>query len=346
MQPYTDAMPALTSVAVIGATGYAGATAVSLLAGHPRVTLVSATSRSYAGKRLRDVYPATSLDLLLTAEPDAGEAEVVFVALPHGMAGSLAGKWLAEGRTVVDLGADFRLQDASTYARWYGGEHPAPQLLSQAVFALPEIAGERLRGARLLACPGCYSTAAILALHPAAQSGLAGTEFIVDAASGISGAGRSLAVGFHFAEAAEDFRAYAVNGHRHQAEMEQALSRDGSPPSVTFVPHLVPMVRGILATCYLELSGTDVEAQEMEQLYRATYQDSAFVRVVDAPPRTKEVAGTNDCLLHIARQGRRTVIIAALDNLVKGAAGQAVQALNLAMGWPERTGLEQAPRWP
>ena len=338
-------MPALTSVAVIGATGYAGATALSLLANHPHTRVVRATSRTYGGQKLATVYPAAALDLELTTEPDPGDAEVVVVALPHGMAGSLAGKWLEEGRTVVDLGADFRLRDAAMYARWYGSEHPAPQLLARAVFALPEIARDRLRGARLLACPGCYATAAILALYPAAQSGLVEADYIVDTASGISGAGRSLAVGYHFAEAAEDFRAYGVSGHRHQAEMFQALARDGLPPSVTFVPHLVPMVRGILATCYFNLAG-GAQFGDLERAYAAAYQGCNFVRMVDSPPRTKEVAGTNVCRLHLTRQGDRVIVLSALDNLVKGAAGQGVQALNLAMGWPETAGLEQAPRWP
>jgi N-acetyl-gamma-glutamyl-phosphate reductase len=336
-------MPA-TSVAVIGATGYAGATAISLLAAHPHARVVRATSRSYGGQKLADVYPAASLDLELVAEPDPGDAEVVFVALPHGMAGSLAGKWLAEGRTVVDLGAEFRLRDAAAYARWYGDEHPAPGLLADAVFALPEIAGDQLRGAKLLACPGCYSTAAILALHPAAHGGHAGSDFIVDAASGVSGAGRSLAVGYHFAEASEDFRAYGVGGHRHQAEMQQALSVSGSAPRLTFVPHLVPMVRGILATCYFDLA-EGAAFEDLQADYAAAY-GGPFVGIVDVPPRTKEVAGTNKCLIHLTRQGDRVVVLAAIDNLVKGAAGQGVQALNLAMGWPEAAGLEQAARWP
>lgn len=337
-------MTAPTSVAVIGATGYAGATAVSLLAGHPNARVVRATSRSYGGQKLAEVYPATSLDLELTSEPDPGDAEVVFVALPHGMAGSLAGKWLNEGRTVVDLGADFRLKDAAAYARWYGADHPAPELLEQSILALPEIAGDQLRGAKLLACPGCYSTAAILALYPAVQGRRVNPDFIVDAASGISGAGRSLAVGYHFAEAAEDFRAYGVSGHRHQAEMFQALARDGVPPKLTFVPHLAPMVRGILATCYFDIA--DGESFEDLQLdYIAAYS-GPFVRIVDAPPRTKEVAGTNQCLLHLTRQGERVIVITAIDNLLKGAAGQGVQALNLAMGWPETAGLGQVARWP
>ena len=334
-----------TSVAVLGATGYAGATAITLLGGHPHARVVRATSRSYAGQKLADVYPGIALDLVLEGEMDPGDAEVVFAALPHGMTGALAGEWLAEGRTVVDLGADFRLIDPSAYATWYGAEHPAPGLLEQAVFALPEIAGERIRGARLLACPGCYSTAAILALHPAATSGLVQADFIVDAASGISGAGRSLSLPNHFAEAAEDFRAYGVTGHRHQAEMLQALAVDGVPPRLTFVPHLVPMVRGILATCYLELRD-GVAFDALAAAYQAAYGDAAFVSISAAPPRTKEVAGTNRASVHVTRQGDRVIVFAAIDNLVKGAAGQGVQALNLAMGWPETAGLEQAPRWP
>jgi len=338
-------MTSPTSVAVIGATGYAGATAVSLLSRHPHARVVRATSRSYAGKKLAEVYPGVELDVELSAEMDPGDAEVVFAALPHGMTGALAGKWLKEGRTVVDLGADFRLKNDADYGHWYGGDHPAPELLDAAVFALPEVAGAQLRGARLLACPGCYSTAAILALHPAAQSGLVKPDFIVDAASGISGAGRSLSLPNHFAEAAEDFRAYATGGHRHAAEMLQVLSAGGEPPRLTFIPHLVPMVRGILATCYLDLA-TDAAFDDLLRAYAAAYADCPFVRVVDSPPRTKEVAGTNTCLIHVTRQGDRAIVLAAIDNLVKGAAGQGVQALNLAMGWPETAGLEQAPRWP
>jgi N-acetyl-gamma-glutamyl-phosphate reductase len=339
-------MPSETSVAVIGATGYAGATAISLLSAHPNTRVVRATSRSYAGRRLADVYPGVTLDLELAGDIDPGDAEVVFAALPHGMTGALAGKWLQEGRVVVDLGADFRLKDPGQYKWWYGADHPAPDLLPQAVFALPEVARDTLRGAKLLACPGCYSTAGILALHPAARSGLTYGDYIVDAASGISGAGRSLSVGYHFAEAAEDFKAYAVGGHRHAPEVVQALTQDGQAPEVTFVPHLVPMVRGILATCYVNLSDPDHDFEDLVAAYADAYSRSHFVKIVDAPPRTKEVAGTNACHVHVARQGKRVIVLAAIDNLVKGAAGQGVQALNLAMGWPEAAGLEQAPRWP
>ena len=345
---YTDAMmnATRTPAAVIGATGYAGATAVQLLLRHPHVVVTRVTSRSNPGKHMDDVYPGIECDLELVAEPDPGDAEVVVVALPHGMAASLAGKWLSEGRTVVDLGADFRLRDVAEYARWYGAEHPAPELLTEAALGLPEVhAEDGLAGAELIACPGCYSTAAILALYPAVRSGLAQSDFVVDAASGISGAGRSLSVGLHFAEAAEDYKPYGVTGHRHQPEIVQALSGEGAPQQVTFVPHLAPMVRGILATCYFDLA----EGASMDQLlsaYAAAYAGRPFVKLVDAPPRTKAVAGTNECHIHVTQQGRKVVVLAAIDNLVKGAAGQGVQALNLAKGWDETAGLELPVRWP
>jgi N-acetyl-gamma-glutamyl-phosphate reductase len=331
-----------TRVAVIGATGYAGATAATLLWRHPCVQLRVLTSRSYAGRNFREVVPGDGPDLVLQDGPDPGDAEVVVVALPHGMAASLAGSWVKEGRTVIDLGADFRLRDAVEYRRWYGAEHASPGLLGSAVFGLPELGGEQLGGATLVACPGCYSTAAIISLFPAARAGLGSRDYIVDAASGVSGAGRSLALGSHFAEVAEDYRAYAVDGHRHLPEIVQAL---GEPAArITFVPHLVPMVRGILATTYFNLEGRHIE--EVRAIYAAAYEGLTFVRLASSPPHTKEVAGTNMCLVHVAAQGDRAVVVTALDNLLKGASGQAVQALNLVMGWPEATGLEGLARWP
>jgi N-acetyl-gamma-glutamyl-phosphate reductase len=336
---------AKTSVAVIGATGYAGATATSLLLGHPEVEVTRITSRSFAGKRLGEVWPGADTDLELFAEPDPGDADLVVVALPHGMAGGLAGKWLEQGRTVIDLGADFRLKDAGQYKRWYGADHPAPELLTQSVFGIPELTRGELPGARLVACPGCYSTAAILALWP--TTGLHGVkrDFVVDAASGISGAGRSLALGYHFAEADEDFQAYGVTGHRHLPEMTQALTLGASVPQITFVPHLVPMIRGILVTAYIDLED-GVSAETVRDIYVASYSGEPFVRVVDSPPRTKEVAGTNSCLVHVTQQGGKVIILAAIDNLMKGAAGQAVQALNVVKGWHETTGLQSRVRWP
>ena len=338
------------TVAVVGANGYAGATAVQLLLRHPNVELVRATSRSYAGQELSAAVPGADSELELVAEPDPGDAEIVVVALPHGMTAGLAGGWHDAGKTVIDLGADFRLKDPAAYQKWYGAEHVNVALLEEAVFGLPEIAEGDLAGAHLVACPGCYSTAAILALYPAVTSGLARPDFIVDAASGVSGAGRSLGLDYQFAEAAGDFKAYGVTGHRHLPEIEQALGLGGKPPRVTFVPHLVPMVRGILATCYFDLAvGAGID--DLKGAYAETYLGSSFVRVVDAPPRTKQVVGTNLCLIHVTEQsnanhGSRAVVVAAIDNLMKGASGQAVQALNLVMGWPETAGLELAVRWP
>jgi N-acetyl-gamma-glutamyl-phosphate reductase len=338
------------SAAIIGANGYAGATAAQLLLRHPHVEVVRATSRSLAGQAVSAAIPGIECDLELVAEPEPGDAEVVVIALPHGMAAHLAGKWRRSGRTIIDLGADFRLKDAAQYKKWYGTEHPEPALLGEAVFGLPEIAEGDLEGATLVACPGCYSTAALLALYPAVTSGLGRPDFIVDAASGVSGAGRSLSLGYHFAETAEDFRAYGVGGHRHLPEIEQELAFGGTPPRVTFVPHLVPMVRGILATCYFDLiEGADIGS--LRAAYAETYKDSPFVRIVDSPPRTKEVLGTNLCLIHVTEQpaghhGARTIVIAAIDNLMKGAAGQGVQVLNLARGWAESEGLELPVRWP
>jgi N-acetyl-gamma-glutamyl-phosphate reductase len=344
-------MPSKKSVAVIGANGYAGATVAQLLLRHPYVELVRVTSRSFAGQKLSDAIPGIESDLELVGEPDPGDAEVVVVALPHGMTAGLAGKWHDEHRTIIDLGADFRLHDPDTYKKWYGVEHPDPVLLGEAVFGLPEISEGDLSGQHLVACPGCYSTAAILALYPAVTSGLTRADYIVDAASGISGAGRSLGLGYHFAEAAEDFKAYALEGHRHLPEIEQALGLGGKPPRISFVPHLVPMVRGILATCYFDLD-VNVTIEAFKAAYVETYADHVFVRIVDRPPRTKEVAGTNQCHIYITEQPSahghwsRAIVVAAIDNLMKGASGQAVQALNLVMDWPETAGLDLPVRWP
>jgi N-acetyl-gamma-glutamyl-phosphate reductase len=343
-------MPERKSVAIVGANGYAGATAVQLLLRHPHVEVVRATSRSFAGQKLSAAIPGVDCDLELVGEPDPGDAEIVVVALPHGMAGHLAGKWRRDGRTIIDLGADFRLKAAAAYKKWYGADHPDPALLGEAVFGIPELAEGDLAGAPLVACPGCFSTAAILALYPAVTSGLARPDFVVDAGSGVSGAGRSLDLAYHFAETAEDFRAYGVGGHRHLPEIEQELAFGGAPPRVTFVPHLVPMVRGILATCYFDLAeGAGIDA--LRSAYMQAYDLAPFVRVVDAPPRTKEVLGTNLCLIHVTEQAAghhrpRAIVIAAIDNLMKGAAGQAVQALNLVRGWAETAGLDLPVRWP
>jgi N-acetyl-gamma-glutamyl-phosphate reductase len=248
----------------------------------------------------------------------------------------------------VDMSADFRLRDVTQYPRWYKQEHPAPDLLEKAVLGLPELHAEELPDAELVAVPGCYSTAAILGLAPAVAAGLVGGDVVVDAKSGVSGAGRSPGMGVHFSEVNESLGAYAIGGHRHFPELVQelgALAAGGgsAPPRVTFVPHLVPMTRGILATCYFDLKG---DLAQLQEAYREFYAGQPFTRVLDKSPTTKLAAHTNLCLVNVAEQNGKAVVTSALDNLVKGASGQGVESFNLAFGLGRTTGLEEAIQWP
>lgn len=332
-------------VAVAGASGYAGMTAVSLLARHPDVELAQLTSRSFAGKPWSDVFPLLEQGGVFLAEPALDGIDVVFSCLPHNVGASHAGTWLAGGVAVIDMSADFRLRDAAQYPRWYRQPHPDPALLEQAVLGLPELHERELPGARLVACPGCYSTAAILALAPAVAAGLAGGDVVVDAKSGVSGAGRSPGMGVHFSEVNESLGAYAIEGHRHMPEVTQELAalNHGSTPEVTFVPHLVPMTRGILATCYFDLKGNLADLQEA---YHEFYSGQPFTRVVEKSPTTKLAAHSNLCLVNVSAQGRKAVVTAALDNLVKGASGQGVECFNIAFGLERTTGLVGTVQWP
>jgi N-acetyl-gamma-glutamyl-phosphate reductase len=343
---YTHAsMPKAVKAAVAGANGYAGMTAVNLLARHPGVQLTQLTSRSQAGKPYSEVFPLLDLEGEFQAEPDAGEVDVVFSCLPHNVGASKAAAWLAAGSRVIDLSADFRLQDPKQYPVWYRQEHPAPELLAQAVFGLPELHEREIRGAKLVAVPGCFSTAAILALAPAVAAGLTASDFVVDAKSGVSGAGRSPGIGVHFSEINESVGAYAIGGHRHLPELTQELgklSRNGEV-RVTFVPHLVPMTRGILATCYFDLKGSPAELQDA---YREFYAGQPFTRVVDHTPTTKLASHSNLCLVNVASQGTKAVVTAALDNLIKGASGQGVECFNIAFGFDRTTALEGPAQWP
>jgi len=323
--------------AVAGANGYAGMVLVQLLARHPEVELVQLTSRSYAGRPYADVFPLLGLEGTFAAEPDA-RVDVVFSCLPHNVGAAKAQAWLDGGARVIDMSADFRLHDAAQYPRWYGQEHPAPELLGDAVLGLPELHAAELPGARLVAVPGCYATAAILALAPAVRSGLAASDIVVDAKSGVSGAGRSPGLGVHFSEVNESVHAYAVGGHRHLAELQQELGA-----RITFVPHLIPMTRGILATCYFDLRGP---VEQLREAYAEFYAGEPFTRVVETPPATKHTAGTNLCLINVSAQDGKAVVTAALDNLVKGASGQGVECFNLAFGFERTTALEAPPRWP
>lgn len=345
------------SVGIIGASGYTGGELLRLLAGHPGVRVTAATSRSLAGQPVGEVFPSLGsaypdLAMAATDSPEAvAGCEAVFLAVPAGVAMSLAPALLASGVKVIDLGADFRFRDPAVYAAWYGEAHRCPELLAEAVYGLPELFRDEIRGARLVGNPGCYPTATALALGPALAGGLADpADLIIDAKSGVSGAGRRAALDYHFPEVAENLRAYKVAGHRHTPEIEQTVAHlCGEPVALTFTPHLVPMSRGMLVTAYLKLR-PGVGGEEVAAVYRARYAEEPFVTFLegDALPQTKAVAGSNrvDVAVRVDRRTGRLVALAALDNLVKGAAGQAVQNLNLLCGWAETTGLPLAGLWP
>ena len=343
-----------TKVGIINVTGYAGVELARLLYRHPEVELASVTGRSAAGQKLGAVFPhLASIDL--TIEAELGEVDLAFSAMPHKESAKEIIPLLKRGIKVVDISADFRLKDAAEYPSWYGFTHPAPELLKQAVFGLPELYQPQIASARLVANPGCYPTGAILALAPAVKAGLIEPDIVIDSKSGVSGAGRTLSLQTHYSEASEDVTAYALEGHRHLPEIIQELKllRPQQPPSVTFVPHLIPMTRGILTTSYATLSPGKVAAgkkgkEEIRQLYLDFYKDKPFIRVVEFSPHTKHTWGNNLCLIHptIDRSGEKLIVISCLDNLVKGAAGQAIQNMNLMLGLPETTGLEALAIYP
>ncbi len=326
-------------VGVLGASGFAGGELLRLLAAHPVFDAVVATGGSRAGQPLADVHPHLAagypgLELGATDAEAAAGLDVVFLALPHGMSGDLVPQLLDGVGLVVDLGADFRLRDPALYPLWYGAEHPTPELLAQAVHGIPELAGDALRHTRIVAAAGCYVTAASLVLAPLVRAGvIEATGVVVDAASGVSGAGRELRASTQFAVADEDFTAYGLLDHRHTPEIEQATGA-----SVLFTPHLAPMSRGILATCYGRATSPRVDPLAV---LAAAYEDAPFVTVSPRSPSTKAVLGSNAAHLS-ARIDARTgwvVGLGAIDNLVKGAAGQAIQCANIATGLPETAGL-------
>jgi N-acetyl-gamma-glutamyl-phosphate reductase len=351
--------PQRIRVAVAGATGYAGGEIVRLLARHDDVELVGLTGRGREGDPVESVHPhlaGTGLKL----EADLPTADAYFLALPHGVAATLAPSLADSGAAVIDLGPDFRLRDPEAYPRWYGFEHPAKELLARAVYGLPELHRAELRALAdqsgpIVASPGCYPTASLLAVTPLARAGLI-AEVIVDAKSGVSGAGREAKPEMMFSEANESVRAYGLDGHRHLPEIEQEIAQSagtdrkdgpGRAAPVTFVPHLVPMTRGILATAYVRTTRPIAQA-ELDRLYEDAYADEPFVRIVPKAPGTKHVLGSNLCHVHVRADERtgRVIALAVIDNLVKGAAGQAIQAFNLVHGLAETAGLEQLPTAP
>jgi len=360
----------MVKVGIINVTGYAGAELARLLYVHPEAQLVSVSGRSAAGKSLADVFPHLACYELMIGE-EIDDADFVFSALPHAASAEACAPLVRSGVPVVDISADFRLRDPKEYAEWYGGEHPAPELLAQAAYGLTELNREAVRQSKLIANPGCYPESALLALAPAVKAGIIGAEIIVDSKSGVSGAGRGLDLKYHFGEADESVSAYGLSGHRHLPEIVQELAamwpkaevpapidktvrvwpgegrRGGEGPRVTFTPHLIPMTRGILSTCYAPLT-SPLSRDAVRELYADFYAGEPFVRVVNSPAATKQTRGSNMCLVYptVDVRTERLVVVSVLDNLVKGAAGQAIQNMNAMLGLPETMGLDAPAVYP
>ncbi|GAA3959973.1 N-acetyl-gamma-glutamyl-phosphate reductase [Allohahella marinimesophila] len=351
-----------SKVGIVGGTGYTGAELLRLLLVHPHVEVAAITSRSEAGQKVGDYFPSLRgrTDLAFS-DPESGDldqCEIVFFATPHTVAASQVGALLAKGIRVIDLSADFRLADKDQWEQWYKVTHPAPGLFGEAVYGLPEVHREAIASARLVACPGCYPTAILLGLLPLLDQDFVDlTSIIADAKSGVSGAGRAAAVGTLLCETSENFKTYAANGHRHLPELIQhaTSSAGGRPLGLTFVPHLVPMMRGMEATLYIRRapsgtseSGNDagdpLSPQAVHDLFSRYFESEPFVDVLPLGqhPETRSVKGTNICRIGIFRQpGDGPIIISSvIDNVVKGASGQAVQNMNLMLGLPEIAGLD------
>lgn len=343
----------MIDVGIVGGTGYTGVELLRLLLAHPQVRLRVITSRSEAGLPVATLFPSlrSRLDLIFSTpdDPSLQDCQVVFFATPHGIAMARSRALIAAGVRVIDLGADFRLADAQLYERWYRQPHTCPDLLEEAVYGLPELNRNAIRAARLVANPGCYPTAVQLGLIPLLEAGVVDpARLIADAKSGVSGAGRKAEIGSLYAEASDNFRAYGVPGHRHLPEIRQGLERvAGAPVGLTFVPHLTPMIRGIHATLYARLTnpGTDLQA-----LFAARYAGEPFVDVMPlgSHPDTRSVRASNLCRLAVHRPQDEDVVVvlAVIDNLVKGAAGQAIHNMNLMCGFAETAGLEGVPVLP
>jgi N-acetyl-gamma-glutamyl-phosphate reductase len=340
--------PAVATIGIVGASGFAGAELLRLAAGHPAVDVAWATGDSQAGTRIAGLYPnlaaVVGAQVFERYEPAMADGlDAVFFALPHGASGELVPEARTRAKAVFDLGADFRLNDPALYPAWYGADHPAPEVLADFVYGLPELHRDELRGATAVAVPGCYPTVVVLALAPLLRAGaVEPTGIVVNAATGVSGAGRDK---FPFCNVDEDFSAYGLLTHRHTPEMEQELgavlpAQGDARAQLLFTPHLAPMNRGILATCYARPAAPTSTAAVLDVLH-AAYDAEPFVVVTDDPPSTKATLGANTCQV-TARYDERTgwvLVIAAIDNLVKGTSGQALQCLNLALGLDETLGL-------
>ena len=334
------------NVGIVGATGYAGVELIRLLLAHPGIAIKRLTSRAEAGRRIDDLFPSLRGYLSLAFEDPAesrfDDCDLVFFATPHAVSMHSMTDLLARGKRVIDLSADFRLRDVDIWQEWYGTTHAAPELIADAVYGLPEVNREQISGAQLVACPGCYPTAVQLGFLPLLEANaIEPDRLIASCASGTSGAGRAAKVNLLLAEASTSMKAYAVSGHRHLPEMKQGLTAiAGSEVDLTFVPHLAPMTRGIHATLFAKMTKSEVD---VATLYSSRYRDEAFVLMTTGQydPETRHVGGTNRCEMSVTRPGGgdTVVIPAAIDNLVKGAAGQAIQVMNIMLGEPETLGL-------
>ena len=343
----------MIKVGIVGGTGYTGVELLRLLAQHPDTDVRAITSRKDAGTAVADMFPSLrgryALAFVDPADADLAACDVVFFATPHGVAMAQARELVAAGVKIIDLAADFRLKDPAVFAQWYGMPHTCPDLLAESVYGLPEVHREALRWARIVGNPGCYPTAVQLGFLPLLEAGIVDAAHLVaDCKSGVSGAGRKAEMGLLFAEASDNFKAYGVTGHRHHPEIVQGLNAAaGSPVSLVFTPHLVPMIRGIHATLYARLTDTRVDLQA---LFERRYAGEPFVDVMPpgSTPDTRSVRAANICRIAVHRPqgGDMALVLVVEDNLVKGAAGQAIQNMNLMFGFPETTGLAALPVLP
>ena len=341
-------------VGIINVTGYAGIELARILSNHPETELVAVTGRGESGKHLQEVFPHLhGIDLVI--QPDIDQyVDVAYSALPHKASAEACIPLLEQGTKVIDISADFRLEDPELYNAWYGNSHPHPEYLKSAVYGLPELHKEKISTSALIANPGCYPTSAILALAPALTHNIIEPDIVIDSKSGVSGAGRGLTLATHFSEVNENVSAYSIGGHRHLPEIEQELGKISNDTlSIIFVPHLIPMTRGILSTCYAPLRITNLPGPADIQdylfhIYSEFYQDDPFVKVVTTAPQTKQTLGTNDCIIYPTFDARtnRLLVISCLDNLVKGAAGQAIQNMNIMYNFPQTTGLTPLALYP
>lgn len=333
---------------VLGATGYAGSELVRILTAHPDVEITLLVSHSYAGQKMSDIYPSMKgvCDIVLSelsADDAAKKCDVVFTALPHGASKEVIPNLYAKGLTVIDLSGDYRYNDKEVYKAWYGQEHTSPELLEVSVYGMPELHREEIKNTKLIGNPGCYTTCSILGLAPLVKNkAISLKNIIIDAKSGVTGAGRGLSIDYHFCECTENMKAYKIGTHRHTSEIEQELSLlAGEDITLSFTPHLVPLKRGILATIYANLEG-DYKKEDLIKMYKEFYENEYFVRIYEKGlPETNHVAGSNfvDIGLEVDERLNRVVISSAIDNIYKGAAGQAVQNMNIIFGLDEKTAI-------